>query len=93
MAAWQPPSALQEQAASPLFSVVIPTYQRRDKVVDAVLSALDQTIALIEVIVVIDGSTDDTEQVLAGRSILGLYPPTDPQSKDDFAVWRQAKGR
>ena len=28
-----------------------------------------------------------------GRSILGLYPPTDPQSKDDFAVWRQAKGR
>ena len=66
MAAWQPPSALQEQAASPLFSVVIPTYQRRDKVVDAVLSALDQTIALIEVIVVIDGSTDDTEQVLAG---------------------------
>ena len=38
MAAWQPPSALQEQAASPLFSVVIPTYQRRDKVVDAVLS-------------------------------------------------------
>ena len=28
-----------------------------------------------------------------GRSILGLYPPTDPQSKDDFAAWRQAKGR
>ena len=28
-----------------------------------------------------------------GRSIVGLYPPTDPQSKDDFAAWRQAKGR
>ncbi len=28
-----------------------------------------------------------------GRSILGLYPPTDPKSKDDFAAWRQAKGR
>jgi regulator of RNase E activity RraA len=28
-----------------------------------------------------------------GRSILGLYPSTDPQSKDDFAAWRQAKGR
>ncbi len=28
-----------------------------------------------------------------GRSILGLYPPTEPQSKDDFAAWRQAKGR
>ena len=28
-----------------------------------------------------------------GRSILGLYPPTDPQSKDDFAAWRKACGR
>lgn len=28
-----------------------------------------------------------------GRSILGLYPPTDPQSQDDFAVWRKAKRR
>ena len=34
-----------------------------------------------------------TEQVQAGRSILGLYPPTQQQSKDDFAAWRQAKGR
>jgi regulator of RNase E activity RraA len=34
-----------------------------------------------------------TEQVNAGRSILGLYPPTDAQSRDDFAAWRKAKGR
>src|SRR5215475_9111158 len=34
-----------------------------------------------------------TEQVLAGRSILGLYPPTDPQTLTDFAAWRRAKGR
>ncbi len=34
-----------------------------------------------------------TEEVLKGRSILGLYPPTDPQSKDDFETWRKAKGR
>ncbi len=27
------------------------------------------------------------------RSILGLYPATDPRTKDDFAAWRQAKGR
>jgi regulator of RNase E activity RraA len=33
------------------------------------------------------------EQVLAGRSILGLYPPTEPQARDDFAAWRQARGR
>jgi regulator of RNase E activity RraA len=34
-----------------------------------------------------------TEEVLKGRSILGLYPPTEQQSKDDFAAWRKAKGR
>ncbi len=34
-----------------------------------------------------------TEKVLEGRSILGLYPPTEQKSKDDFAAWRKAKGR
>jgi len=34
-----------------------------------------------------------TEQVLAGRSILGLYPATDEQTKVDFAAWRSANGR
>jgi regulator of RNase E activity RraA len=34
-----------------------------------------------------------TEEVLKGRPTIGLYPPTQQQSKDDFAVWRQARGR
>jgi regulator of RNase E activity RraA len=33
------------------------------------------------------------EEVLKGRSILGLYPPTDEQARADFATWRKAKGR
>jgi regulator of RNase E activity RraA len=33
------------------------------------------------------------QQVMAGRSILGLYPPTDEQSRADFAAWRQQHGR
>lgn len=33
------------------------------------------------------------EKVLEGRSILGLYPPTDEQSRTNFAAWRQANGR
>lgn len=33
------------------------------------------------------------EHVMQGRSILGLYPPTDDQSRVDFAAWRQKKGR
>jgi regulator of RNase E activity RraA len=34
-----------------------------------------------------------TEEVLKGRSILGLYPPTDEQTKVDFAAWRKARKR
>jgi regulator of RNase E activity RraA len=34
-----------------------------------------------------------TEQVLKGRSILGLYPATEEQSLKDFAVWRKANKR
>ena len=32
-------------------------------------------------------------KVMEGRSILGLYPPTDEQSRVDFAAWRKAQGR
>jgi regulator of RNase E activity RraA len=34
-----------------------------------------------------------TEQVLNGRSILGLYPATDERTTQDFAVWRKARER
>jgi regulator of RNase E activity RraA len=34
-----------------------------------------------------------TEQVGKGRSILGLYPPTDDQTLVDFAAWRKTVGR
>ena len=33
------------------------------------------------------------EKVLEGRSILGLYPLTEEQSRTEFAAWRQARGR
>ncbi|WP_041710354.1 ribonuclease activity regulator RraA [Advenella kashmirensis] len=34
-----------------------------------------------------------TEEVLKGRSIIGLYPATDEQAKTDFSAWRQRNGR
>jgi regulator of RNase E activity RraA len=34
-----------------------------------------------------------TEEVMKGRSILGLYPATEDRTKSDFAAWRQANGR
>jgi regulator of RNase E activity RraA len=33
------------------------------------------------------------EEVEKGRGIIGLYPATDPQVKDEFAAWRKARGR
>lgn len=34
-----------------------------------------------------------TEEVRNGRSIIGLYPPTTEQAREDFAAWRKARGR
>jgi glycosyltransferase involved in cell wall biosynthesis len=50
---------------APLVSVVIPTYRHADFVLDAVCSALTQTYEPLEVIVVDDGSPDDTAARLA----------------------------
>lgn len=49
----------------PLITAVIPTYNARQYVVEAVESALAQSYRPIEVIVVDDGSSDDTPEVLA----------------------------
>jgi glycosyltransferase involved in cell wall biosynthesis len=49
---------------SPLITVIIPTYNSANFVLEAVQSVLDQTYRRFEVIVVDDGSTDDTGVVL-----------------------------
>jgi glycosyltransferase involved in cell wall biosynthesis len=52
----------------PSFSVVIRAYQVAGTIAGAVESALGQTVAPLEVIVVDDGSTDDLKQALAPHS-------------------------
>lgn len=34
-----------------------------------------------------------TEKVLEGRTIVGLYPPTDEKNREEFAAWRVANKR
>lgn len=50
---------------SPRVSVIVPTYQRRELVQEALASVASQTFRDVEVIVVDDGSTDGTREALA----------------------------
>lgn len=53
--------------SSPLVSIVIPTYNRAQQVCRAIDSVLGQTWQSLEVVVVDDGSTDDTADTLRNR--------------------------
>ena len=53
-------------ADSPLFSVVIPTYNARKFISLTIESILRQTVQDFEIVVVNDGSTDDTLEILQG---------------------------
>jgi glycosyltransferase involved in cell wall biosynthesis len=50
--------------SSPLFSVVVPAFNSARTVAAAVASALSQTVSELEVVVVDDGSTDDTAEIV-----------------------------
>jgi len=75
-------------------SVVIPTYNMAEYVCEAVESALSQTLAPIEVIVVDDGSTDDTRQRLKcyGGRILYLFQENAGLSAARNTGMRAARG-
>ncbi|MDA3919331.1 MAG: glycosyltransferase family A protein [Salinisphaera sp.] len=60
-------SATPGEAAAPTVAVIIPTYNRAHLLGHAIDSILAQTLLPHQIIVVDDGSTDDTAQVIASR--------------------------
>ena len=57
---------------SPLFSVIIPTYNRAAFITRTVNSVLNQTYKSFEIIIADDGSTDNTENIL--QPLVKQYP-------------------
>ena len=58
-----------------LVSIIIPCYNQAQYLEEAVQSALDQTYSNIEIIIVNDGSSDNTQQVSEKfqKNILEIY--------------------
>lgn len=82
-------------ADPPLVSVVIPSYNYGQYVCEAVESALAQTYPAVEVLVVDDGSTDDTRARLApyGDRIRYIFQTNQGLSAARNTGIRQARGR
>jgi len=62
-----PTTTTDTASLSPLVSIIIPTYNRKRLLAEAVQSCLDQRYSNIEIIIVDDGSTDGTDAFVAER--------------------------
>ena len=81
-------------AESGLVTVIIPTYNRAREVATAIESALAQTYQNIELVVVDDGSTDDTRDVVAryGPRVRYFFQRNAGVSAARNLAMRQARG-
>lgn len=57
----------------PRFSIILPTYNRAQLIARAIKSVINQTCKDFELIVIDDGSTDDTEKVVKSFSSLNIW--------------------
>jgi glycosyltransferase involved in cell wall biosynthesis len=84
-----------KHGVAPTVSVIIPTYNRADCIVAAVESVLAQTFRDLEIIVVDDGSTDDTVRRLAayGPPVRVVTKPNGGVASARNVGLRLARGR
>jgi glycosyltransferase involved in cell wall biosynthesis len=54
---------------APLITVIIPTYNRKEKTLRAIFSVIEQGRSDVEILVVDDGSVDDTAEFLAEKQL------------------------
>lgn len=85
---------LENRTATPTVSVIIPTYNRGSLVTAAIDSVLNQTFTPFEIIVVDDGSIDDTRERLQhyGDKIHYIYQSNRGASAAQNAGLRTARG-
>ena len=78
------------------FSIILPTYNRAGKIIRAINSVLDQTLLQWQLIIVDDGSTDKTEELikpfLRDRRILYLKVPHEGVGRARNTGIRHAEG-
>ncbi len=79
----------------PLVSVILPAYNRRDMLPQAIRSVLDQSLSDLELIVVDDGSTDDTKGLaeLAADRVRYSWTPHGGAAHARNVGLRSARGR
>lgn len=79
--------------ASPLITVIIPTYNRANKVLTAIESVKRQSYDNVQLIVVDDGSTDNTRELLQCMADLTyIYKPNGGQASARNVGLQVAKG-
>lgn len=81
---------------SPFFSVIIPTYNRSTLLCRAIDSVVSQTFPDWEIIIVDDGSTDDTKQKIEGyqlKNLVYIYQENKERSAARNRGIEEAKGQ